>query len=34
MRHWIPPEVVRQRVGLAEEINRILTATINRLRDK
>ena len=34
MRHWIPPEVIRQRVSLAEEINRILTATINRLRDK
>ena len=34
MRHWIPPEVVRERVALAEEINRILTATINRLRDK
>ena len=34
MRHWIPPEVIRQRVTLAEEINRILTATINRLRDK
>jgi len=34
MRHWIPPEVVRERVALAEEINRILTATINRLREK
>jgi four helix bundle protein len=34
MRHWIPPAVVRERVALAEEINRILTATINRLRDK
>jgi four helix bundle protein len=34
MRHWIPPEVVHKRVTLAEEINRILTATINRLRDK
>ena len=34
MRHWIPPEVVRHRVSLAEEINRILTATINRLREK
>jgi hypothetical protein len=29
MRHWIPPEVIRERVALAEEINRILTATIN-----
>jgi four helix bundle protein len=34
MRHWIPPEVIRQRVSLAEEINRILTATINRLRER
>jgi hypothetical protein len=34
MRHWIPPEVIRERVSLAEEINRILTATINRLREK
>ena len=34
MRHWIPPEVIRQRVSLAEEINRILTATINRLSEK
>ena len=34
MRHWMPPEVVRERVSLAEEINRILTATINRLGDK
>jgi four helix bundle protein len=33
MRHWIPPEVIRERVSLAEEINRILTATINRLRE-
>jgi four helix bundle protein len=34
MRHWIPPEVIRQRVSLADEIIRILTATINRLREK
>ena len=34
MRHWIPPDVVRERVSLAEEISRILTATINRLEDK
>src|SRR5271157_3212574 len=31
LRHWIPLEIVEQRVALAEEINRILTATINRL---
>ena len=34
MRHWIPPDVVGQRVALAEEINKILTATINRLRSQ
>jgi four helix bundle protein len=31
MRHWIPHDVVNDRVALAEEISRILTATINRL---
>jgi len=31
LRHWLPPELVEQRVALAEEINRILTATIIRL---
>lgn len=34
LRHWIPPHIVSQRVALAEEINRILTATINRLGQK
>jgi four helix bundle protein len=34
MRHWIPPEIVRQRMSLAEEIINILTATIKRLRSK
>jgi four helix bundle protein len=34
MRHWIPPDIVRQRVALAEEINNILTATINWLRNQ
>ena len=34
MRHWIPPNIVSERVALAEEIKRILTATINRLRQK
>ena len=33
MRHWIPPNVIHERLSLAEEINRILTATINRLRE-
>ena len=32
MRHWIPHEIVRQRLSLADEIIKILTATINRLR--
>ena len=34
MRHWIPPNIVSERVALAEEINRILTATIRHLRQK
>jgi four helix bundle protein len=34
MRHWIPPKIVSERVALAEEIKRILTATINRLGRK
>ena len=31
LRHWMPHEVVAHRVALAEEINRILSATIKRL---
>ena len=31
LRHWLPPELVEKRIALAEEINRILTATIIRL---
>ncbi len=31
LRHWIPPENVNQRVALADEISRILTATIAKL---
>ena len=34
MHHWIPPEIIRQRVALAVEVNRMLTATINHLRRK
>jgi four helix bundle protein len=34
LRHWLPPEVVEQRFALAEEINRILSATIKRLSVK
>jgi four helix bundle protein len=33
-RHWLPTEVVDQRFGLAEEINRILSATISKLGRK
>jgi hypothetical protein len=29
--HWLPDAVVEERVALAEEINRILSATIKRL---
>jgi four helix bundle protein len=31
LRHWMPLEIVEQRVALAEEVNRILSATIKRL---
>jgi len=31
LRHWLPPEVIEARVTLAEEISRILSATIVRL---
>lgn len=31
LRHWVPLDVVEQRIGLAEEINRILSATIPKL---
>ena len=31
LRHWIPPEIVSQRIALADEINRILSATITKL---
>jgi four helix bundle protein len=34
LRHWLPPEVVEARVALAEEINRILSATIPRLASR
>jgi four helix bundle protein len=33
-RHWVPGEIVEQRIGLAEEINRILSATIARLTQR
>ena len=31
LRHWIPAETVGHRVALAEEVNRILSATIKHL---
>lgn len=34
LRHWIPIEIVEGRVALAEEINRILSATINSLEGR
>ena len=32
MRHWIPCDIVKERMELADEINRILTATIKTLK--
>jgi four helix bundle protein len=32
LRHWVPEEIVNDRLVLTEEINRILSATINRLK--
>lgn len=34
LRHWLPEEVVKQRIMLADEINRILSATIKKLERK
>jgi len=34
LRHWVPGEIIEQRVVLAEEINRILSSTIKRLGTK
>jgi four helix bundle protein len=31
LRHWVAEAIVKERVALAEEISRILTATINKL---
>ncbi len=31
MRHWIPGDVVKERMAVAEEINRILSSTIRNL---
>jgi four helix bundle protein len=34
LHHWLPEEVIKKRVELAEEINRILSAAIKRLGNK
>ena len=34
LRYWLPEEVVKVRVALAEEINRMLSSTIKRLESK
>jgi len=31
LRHWIPEDVIKERIKLADEINRILSATIRKL---
>ena len=31
LRNWVPPEIVKQRIALADDVSRILTATIKRL---
>jgi four helix bundle protein len=31
LRHWLPEEIVNQRISLADEINRMLSATIKKL---
>ena len=32
--HWLPEEIIKERVKLAEEINKILSSAIKRLDDK
>jgi four helix bundle protein len=34
LRHWLPPEILEHRVALAEEIDRILSATIPKLANR
>ena len=34
LRHWLPEEIVNQRITLADEINRMLSATIKKLGQK
>lgn len=32
-RHWMPPEVITERVDLSDEVNRMLSATIKTLEE-
>ena len=34
LRHWLPPEIVQNRIALADEINRMLSATIVKLETR
>ncbi len=34
LRHWLPEGIVKQRVALAEEVNRMLSPAIKRLGNK
>lgn len=34
LRHWLPVEIVENRTTLADEINKILTATITKLEGR
>jgi four helix bundle protein len=34
LRHWIPEEIVQNRIGLAEEINRMLSAASATLTNR
>jgi four helix bundle protein len=34
LRHWVPAEIVEKRIALADEINRMLSATIVKLEGR
>jgi hypothetical protein len=34
MRHWIPSDAVKERMALAEEVNRMLSSTIKSLEKR
>lgn len=34
LRHWVPGEIVEKRITLADEINRMLSATITKLENR